>query len=58
MIQTLRRVASTRRHKGLEQAPADVKKRTTGPAVRLIVDGAEDEIRTRDPVLGKDVLYR
>ena len=24
----------------------------------IVVDGAEDEIRTRDPLLGKEVLYR
>jgi hypothetical protein len=29
------------------------------PPLRLIVrNGAEDEIRTRDPLLGKEMLYR
>ncbi len=26
-------------------------------APNIVLAGAEDEIRTRDPVLGKDVLY-
>ena len=49
-----------RRHHWCANAPAMVKKPTDGPCHRSAstVDGADNGVRTRDPHLGKVVLYQ
>ena len=60
-IMATKSIDSERRSESItsRQGPSGTLKKSTAALAVLpsVLAGAEDEIRTRDPVLGKDVLY-